>query len=310
MRFRPPASVELRRAQMLLLLAAVVPTSLATAVGIIWLAVARRSAEVLMGVLVLAFCALAITGAILVQIFLRRGDSLARLQNDFVSAVSHELRTPLTSIRLFVETLAMGRVQGDPEETRRCLAMLAQEVTRLERLVERILELARLEAGKREFVRRPTPVAEVVDGAVAAFEAVRLAGGGPSVQIGRRLEPGLVIDVDRQAFEQALVNLLVNAWKYTGEEKRIEVHAASRGPRKIEISVTDNGPGISRADRKIIFDRFERGADATRTDAQGVGMGLAVVNMIVRAHRGKVEVDSEPGRGACFRLLLPRSATS
>lgn len=306
MRFRTPASVELRRAQMLLMLAALVPTSLGVAVGIVWLAVARRSAEVLFGVLVLAFCGLAITGAILVQIFLRRGDSLARLQNDFVSTVSHELRTPLTSIRMYVETLALGRVQADSEEARRCLDMLAREVARLEALVERVLDLARLEAGKRRFERHPAPVEEVVEGAVAAFDALRETSGGAPMAITRELAPGLVLNVDRAAVEQALLNLLTNAHKYTGDDKRVTIRAAANGTRRVELSVEDNGPGIPNQDKKVIFERFERGSDPGRATIAGTGMGLAVVNLIVRAHRGKVEVDSEPGRGAVFRLFLPR----
>ncbi len=306
MRFRAPASIELKRAQLLLILAALVPTSLATVAAILVLVFARRATDVVLGILVLVFTVLAITGAAFVQVFLRRGDSLARLQNDFVSTVSHELRTPLTSIRMFVETLAMGRLKDHPEEQQRVLQMLASEVARLETLVERILELARLEAGKRQFARRPTAVLDVVDGALAAFEATRVAGGGPAPTLRVHVEPGLVIDVDRAAFEQALLNLIGNAYKYTGSDKQIDVQAIASG-RKVEISVSDNGPGISALDRRVIFDRFERGTDVARQTAPGAGMGLAVVNLIVRAHGGRVDVVSTPGAGARFCLRLPRS---
>jgi two-component system phosphate regulon sensor histidine kinase PhoR len=305
MRFRAPASVELRRAQILLILAALVPITAGMIASILVLVFARRSTDVVLGILILVFGLIATTGAAFVQVFLVRGQSLARLQNDFVSTVSHELRTPLTSIRMFVETLALGRVK-DPEESRRVLEMLAKEVARLEGLVERVLELARLEAGKREFVRHPTPVVELVDGALGAFEVVRLAGAGPPVAITRDIDTALIVDVDRAAFEQALLNLLTNAYKYTGEDKRITVRAVAHG-RRVEISVSDNGPGISRQDQRVIFQRFERGSDPTRTSARGTGMGLAVVDLIVRAHRGKVEVLSHPGAGATFRVLLPRS---
>jgi two-component system phosphate regulon sensor histidine kinase PhoR len=305
MRFRTPASVELRRAQVLLILAALLPSSLATIAAILVLVLANRATDVVLGILVLVFGLLAITGVVFVQVFLRRGDTMARLQNDFVSTVSHELRTPLTSIRMFVETLAMGRVKH-PEESRRVLELLAKEVTRLEGLVERVLELARLEAGKRAFVRKPTAVAAIIDGALEAFEVMRLAGGGPDATIVKSVEGGLTVDVDQAAVEQALLNLLMNAYKYTGDDKRITVSAVAHG-RRVEIAVTDNGPGISRQDQRIIFDRFERGGDPTRAETQGTGMGLAVVNLIVKAHRGKVEVRSEPGAGATFRMLLPRS---
>jgi two-component system phosphate regulon sensor histidine kinase PhoR len=299
-----PASIELRRAQILLILAAVVPTALALVVAILVLVLAHNPAAVVLGILALVFTVLAITGAILVQIFVRRGDSMARLQNDFVSSVSHELRTPLTSIRMFVETLAMGRLKGDAAQTQVVLEMLAKEVNRLESLVEKVLELAKLEAGKRRFERKPTPVAAVVDGACAAFEAVRMASGGPPVEITRRLEPDLMIEVDQGAIEQALLNLLLNAYKYTGDDKRITLVAHAIG-RKVEIAVTDNGPGISRSDQRVIFERFVRGADPAQ-GTEGTGMGLAVVNLILRAHEGRVEVASHPGEGATFRLILPR----
>jgi two-component system phosphate regulon sensor histidine kinase PhoR len=308
MRFRAPASIELRRAQLLLILAALVPTALATVAAILVLVFARRATDVVLGILVLVFGILAITGAAFVQVFLRRGDSLARMQNDFVSTVSHELRTPLTSIRMFVETLAMGRVKGDPQQQQAVLQMLAKEVLRLEVLVERILELAKLEAGKREFDRRATPVTAIVDGALTAFEATRLAGGGPEARLRLHVDPTLHVDVDQAALEQALLNLISNAYKYTGDDKQIDVQAVANG-RKVEITVSDNGPGISWEDRRLIFNRFERGRDKERQTAPGAGMGLAVVNLIVRAHGGRVDVSSQPGAGASFRMLLPRSKT-
>ena len=307
MRFRAPASIELRRAQLLLILAALVPSALATVAAILVLVFARRATDVVLGILVLVFGVLAITGAAFVQVFLRRGDSLARLQNDFVSTVSHELRTPLTSIRMFVETLALGRVKGDPAEHQAVLHMLAKEVARLEGLVERVLELAKLEAGKREFVRARTPVRDIVDGALAAFEVTRIAGGGPEPTLRTNVDASLCVDVDRAALEQALLNLIGNAYKYTGDDKQIDVQAVAAGRGKVEITVSDNGPGISWQDRKVIFDRFERGGDPARQAEPGAGMGLAVVNLIVRAHGGRVDVSSQPGAGASFRLLLPRS---
>jgi two-component system phosphate regulon sensor histidine kinase PhoR len=304
MRFRAPASIELARAQLFLIMAALVPASFGTIAAILVLVFANRATDVALGILLVVFGVLSIVGAVLVQVFLRRGSALARLQNDFVSTVSHELRTPLTSIRLFVETLAMGRIQDEGEQ-KRVLTMLAAEVSRLDGLVERVLDLARLEAGKRAFDKAPVRVVDIVDGALAAFETMRLASGWLSPLIEKRVPPELVVSVDRAALEQALLNLLINAYKYTGADKRIEITASDTG-RRIELSVKDNGPGITRQDQRVIFDRFERGSDPERNEAQGTGMGLAVVNLIVKAHRGKVEVDSEPGRGATFRMLLRR----
>ncbi|MEM9493409.1 MAG: histidine kinase dimerization/phospho-acceptor domain-containing protein, partial [Myxococcota bacterium] len=149
MRFHAPAIVQLRRAQLILMLAALVPTVLITALGIVLLAVGTSSVGITIGLLVVAFCTTSLTGYVLGSIFVSRGASIARVQNDFLSAVSHELRTPLTSIRLFMETLRDGRAT-DPADQRQCLLLLEQEVGRLEGLVERLIELSRMETGKHQ----------------------------------------------------------------------------------------------------------------------------------------------------------------
>lgn len=287
------------------MLATLVPTVLMTGLGIILLAVGRSSSiGFVSGLLVLAFCTTSITGYILGSMFVRRGASIARVQNDFLSGVSHELRTPLTSICMFIETLRDDRLT-DPDDKRQCLDLLGQEVVRLEGLVERLIELSRIETGRYDFARDSVAVAEVVDDALAAFDVATLP---EKVDIDMDVEPDLVVMGDRAALAQTLVNLLVNGWKYTpDQDRRIALAARAVGGKWAELVVSDNGPGIPRSEQRHIFDKFERGQDAIDNQKGGVGLGLATVRVIVRAHRGRVEVRSRPGHGAEFRIMLRRS---
>lgn len=299
MRF-PPAIIQLRRAQLILMLVVLVPTILMLMLGIVLLAVGSSSVTVFAGVLVLTFCATAVTGYVLVSIFVGKGASLARVQNDFFSSVSHELRTPLTSIRLLLEPLAEGKLTED--ERQQVARLLSREVARLDSLLVRTLDLSRIQSGRHAFTMAPVPVGELVTEAIAAFDAVTATRPTP---ITTALEPGLIVHGDRETLVRAVVNLLVNAWKYSGDDKQIQVVARSAG-RKLELDITDNGIGIDPAERTELFDGFVRGKAAVDHGAPGVGLGLAIVRAIVRAHKGRIEVMSEPGRGSTFRLVLPR----
>jgi two-component system phosphate regulon sensor histidine kinase PhoR len=295
----PRATLQLRRAQVVLLLAVLLPTIMMTAVGIVLLATSSGSVPaVVSGVLVLTFCTSGITGYILGSIFVSKGATLARIQNDFVSSVSHELRTPLTSIRLLIESLRDGRLSDD--ERVEVLSLLARETARLEALASRVLELSRLEASY-VYAREPLDVAALVDEVIAAFDAITLTK--PTAVV-RQLQPDLIVTGDRPTLVRALVNLLTNAWKYTGDDKQI-VLAASESGRWIELSVHDNGPGIEPAEQSAIFEQFQRGRAADASGAPGVGLGLSFVRAIVRGHGGKLDFESRPGHTA-FRIRLKR----
>lgn len=309
MRFRTPANVQLHRAQVILILGALVPTILTTALGIILLATESQSSSVALvtGILVLAFCASSLTGYILGSIFLRRGAMLAKVQSDFLSAVSHELRTPMTSMRMFVEALQDDRLT-DPEERNKCLQVLHREMGRLDDLVGRLIELSRIESGNQPFDMRPTPLEDVVEDAVAAFDAINMNRNG---ELEVDVKPDLKVMGNQAALTQVLVNLLSNAWKYTGDRnKKITLEAGAVDDREIEIAVHDNGPGIPPEEQKKIFEKFERGAAAVEAGTAGSGLGLAVVQAIVGAHRGRVELKSSPKEGSCFRVFIPRSMTT
>jgi two-component system phosphate regulon sensor histidine kinase PhoR len=295
-----PASVQLRRAQLVLILSVLAPTVLLLAVGIVTLAVGTSEAtRIVTGVLVLTFCGTAITGYILGSIFLGRGESLARAQSTFLSSVSHELRTPLTAIGLFMESLRDGRLSRDDQE--RVLTLLGGEVSRMDGLVGRLLELSRLESGAHVFERVPVNVADLLDEARAAFDASVL---GRPTPLQMELEPGLTVLGDRPTLVRAVVNLLLNAWKYTDDDKRISIVARAQG-RAVDITVIDNGIGIPWDERREIFQGFRRGEEAVRRGTPGVGLGLAFVSLIARGHKGSIEVHPAAGGGSAFRLRLP-----
>jgi two-component system, OmpR family, phosphate regulon sensor histidine kinase PhoR len=280
-----------------------IPTVLLTTIGIILLAIGEsRSVALVGGILVLLFCAMALTGYTIGSIFVTRGASLAAVQNEFLSLVSHELRTPLTSIRMFIETLGEERVT-DPEERRRCLTIVNRELGRLDGLVARLIELSKIEHRHAAFERQVVKLSEIVDDALATFEAVRV---GQTVDLRVNEVPEAAVLGDRSALAHAVGNLLGNAWKYTpAEGKRIEL-VASVDAKHVSIAVQDNGDGVPATEQKDIFKMFHRGSAAKDRGSPGSGLGLALVRAIVEAHRGKVDLKTRGGQGARFSIVLPR----
>jgi two-component system phosphate regulon sensor histidine kinase PhoR len=253
-----------------------------------------------MGILVLALSGAAVTGVILVWVFVHREANLSQLQSDFVSKVSHELRTPLTSIRLFSETLALRRADKDAAD--KCIEGLNREGTRLAELIDRLLDWGRMESGHREYHRRQTDVYAIVDEAIASFDAVR-EHRHARVTL-ERVEHLPTLQADRAALSDALLNLLTNASKYGGDPPEIHVSVSSNG-RELRISVKDNGSGIPAREHKRIFQKFYRVDDRLSREKEGSGLGLAIAKHVVRAHGGRIDVKSEPGKGSIFTIVLP-----
>src|SRR5687767_5334851 len=198
------------------MLAALLPTVLMIALGIVMLAIGADTGAVVIGVLVLALCTTSVTGYILGTIFVSRGEQVARFQHDFLSLVSHEMRTPLTSILMFLDTLRDERLT-DPTEKRQCLELLDQEVRRLDQLLGRLLQLSRLQSRRQRFDRAPVRIGDVIRDALAAFDAATLTS---KVEVSVDVESArdLQVSGDREALSQAVSNLLMNAWKYTPED--------------------------------------------------------------------------------------------
>jgi two-component system phosphate regulon sensor histidine kinase PhoR len=290
-----------RRIVILLVALIVVPTALLLAVGMILLFLGEVEANLLMGILVLALSGATITGVILVWVFVRREANVSRLQSDFVSKVSHELRTPLTSIRLFTETLSLRK--DDPVAQAQCVAALERESTRLSELIDRLLDWGRMESGRREFRMVDVDLHSLVQGAVEAFETTRLRHRA-ALEV-EWPPPALLVRGDRGALTDALLNLLTNAAKYGGVEPSVRLHCAVT-PREAYLSVTDRGPGIPATEHKRIFQKFYRLDDSLSRTAEGSGLGLAIVKHVLRAHGGRVVVESQRGAGSTFSLVFPR----
>lgn len=283
----------------------ILPTAALLAVGILMLVFWRAHLNLLFGVLVTALVACLITGTVLALILLRREAAVSRLQLDFVSKVSHELRTPLTSIRMFAEMLRNDS-DLDPEKRRVCLETLEREASRLGGRIERLLDWGKMESGRRVYERRPTPPEEVVEGALQAFQAATV--GSPAT-VRAELETGLPeIDVDRDAIVDALVNLLYNAHKY-GRGEPIVLTAVAKGST-VRFAVADSGIGIPRREHRRIFEKFYRADDTLSREVEGSGLGLAIVRHVARGHGGRVEVQSEPGRGSTFTIVVPVARAS
>ncbi|HNW60993.1 MAG TPA: ATP-binding protein [bacterium] len=226
---------------------------------------------------------------------------LARQKSDFVANVSHELRTPLALIRLYAETLELGRV---PDEARReeYYRTIMNESARLTQLINNILDFSRIEAGRKVYHFAEEDLAEITVGILDLYR-FHLEQKGFAVQ--EELASGLArVAVDREAAGLALVNLLDNAVKYSGEVKEIRIKLEPRG-RELHLAVTDRGIGIPEAEQQRIFEKFYRIESSLVRSTGGSGLGLALVQHIMAAHGGRVLVESRPGRGSTFTLVFP-----
>jgi signal transduction histidine kinase len=224
-------------------------------------------------------------------------------QRNMVADVAHELRTPLSNIRGYLEAIRDGVIKPDAETIR----SLDEEAALLSRLVDDLQELSLAEAGELKLNRQPEDIGEVINRAVAAIQ-VQAQGKGISVvaDLPEGLSP---CDIDLQRIGQVLRNFLENAIAHTGNGGRITV-AAEKQDKRVKVSVTDTGEGIPAEDLPYIFERFYR-VDKSRTRATGgSGLGLTIARRLVEAHGGKIEVQSEVGKGSRFTFTIPASPNS
>jgi signal transduction histidine kinase len=232
--------------------------------------------------------------------------SVARLHADFVATVSHEFRTPLTAMSHLAEMLDEGT--ASPARTPQYYHALVKETRRLQDLVESLLDFGRMDAGRRTYRLEPSPVDELTRDVIEGFAdtpgAARIRLDMPS-----DVDRSMTVHADRQAIGLALRNLVDNALKYSPGAAPIEV-SVRRDKAAARISVADEGPGIPAREQKEIFRKFVRGSTAASSRASGTGIGLAIADHIVRAHGGRLDLDSELGRGSRFTMVLPLSADS
>jgi len=240
-------------------------------------------------------------GLFLIYSNVRREIHLSRLKSDFVANVSHELKTPLALIRLFAETLELGRVPSE-EKAREYYRLINKESQRLTQLINNILDFSRIEAGRKEYRFAPTDIGRIVSDVVDAYRfQIEQNGFELEVDVAEDLPE---VAADKEALGQALLNLVNNAIKYSRDGKYLRLQVSRRGD-EVLISVSDRGIGIAKGEQKKIFDKFYRAEDSLVHETKGSGLGLPLVRHIMEAHGGSVEVESAPGKGSNFTLVLP-----
>ncbi len=262
--------------------------------GDIGAAVARR--RVLELVMVALSVAVVIAALAVVFVAARRAQRLADLKSDFVANVSHELKTPLSVVRMFGEMLQSGRLESE-EKRQHYASIIVAESERLTGLIENLLDFARAERGRAAYDLSGGRLEAAVTRAVEAGRA-RAAGRDVTLTVEDDLPP---VPVDARAIEVAVVNLIDNALKYAPGDDPISV-VVRRAGRRVEVRVTDRGPGVPKAERRRIFDRFVRGRTAARV--RGSGIGLALVKHIAFAHGGAAWVEPATPRGSTFVLSV------
>ena len=230
---------------------------------------------------------------------------LSAMKSDFVSNVSHELRTPLASIRVFGEFLRLRRVE-DPRQIQEYGEYIEAESRRLTQLINNILDFAQIDSGRKSYSMKPCRIEDVVDATLKTM-SLRLEHKGFELAYERPQAAIPKVRIDPEALTQALHNLIDNAVKYSDDQKRIEVKLEKAGSFAL-ISVRDRGRGISKAEQKRIFERFHRVGTGAVHDVKGSGLGLSIVSHVVAAHGGKIRVDSVPGEGSTFSIVLPLSS--
>ncbi|MEP7344526.1 MAG: HAMP domain-containing sensor histidine kinase, partial [Gemmatimonadaceae bacterium] len=231
---------------------------------------------------------------------LRRERAFAALREDFVSGVSHEIRTPLAQIRLFSETLRLGRVRTDAERER-SHEIIDQEARRLAHLVDNLLHFSRAERGAVRITKERVDLGRLVSDVVDHF---RPMASSRRVVVETSVDPTLEAEVDPNAVRQIILNLLDNALKY-GPDGQVITVSTTRRRVGILLAVSDQGPGVPVEARSRIWDRFWREEGARNSSVVGTGIGLAIVRELVTLHGGRAVVTNAVGGGARFEIRLP-----
>jgi len=249
-------------------------------------------------VFILMLNAVLITGVWFVYRNIRKEMALAQLKSDFVSNISHELRTPLALIRMFTETLEMGRVRTE-EKKHEYYKIIGQETERLTHLVNNILNFSRIEAGRKEYHFYDIDLNEITRKVLENYQ-FHLENEGFEVETDLRadLPP---IKADQESVSESIINLLDNAVKYSDAHKFIRLKTGMENGA-VFMEIEDRGIGISPENQEKIFEKFYRVSDALVHNTKGSGLGLSLVKHIMDAHGGKIIVKSKVGEGSLFRL--------
>jgi signal transduction histidine kinase len=231
---------------------------------------------------------------------------LAKLKADFVSNVSHELRTPLSLIRLYAETLELGRLPN-ADKQRGYHRIIREESERLTALINNVLDFSRIEAGRKEYDFQSTDLRELVRETLESYRyQIEQQGFTFEEKIADDLPP---VRVDRESIARSLLNLVNNSIKYSSDEKYLRVNLSGENG-SVKLEVIDRGIGIPRAEQHRIFEKFYRVGDPLVHNTKGSGLGLSLVRTIVQAHGGNIWVESSQGHGSKFTVVLPVDGAS
>ena len=266
---------------------------------------ARQRARTLWFIALIAVAAVgALVGLVATGRALQRQQRLLELKSNFVSSVTHELRAPLASVRLLAESLERGKITL-PEKRQEYFHFIVQECRRLSSLIENVLDFARIEQGRKQYRLEPVDLADLARQTVQVLEPY---AAERQVHLEMRVESAKAAEFaprcDGQAIQQALINLVDNAVKHSPPEAIVTIGLDS-SDRTHRLWVEDHGPGIPPEDCERIFEQFYRRGSELRRESAGIGIGLTLVKHIAEAHRGRVQVRSEVGKGSRFTLVLP-----
>jgi signal transduction histidine kinase len=261
-----------------------------------------RTIRITLSLLILTLLGAVAGGSYLILRSVNEEMRIASQKTDFVSNVSHELKTPLTSIRMFSELLRDAE-NPDPDKTRQYSGVISKEAARLSRLINRLLDFSRLDRGELQLRPERIDLSALAQETVADYRP-QLEAVGMSVRLTSPAAGGPIVAVDRDALSQVIVNLLSNAGKYAAEGREVLVEVASAGDKAC-LSVTDHGPGISRAHQRRIFEKFYRIDDSITSGVEGSGIGLALCRQIAELHAGTIRYDAGKGGGSTFLIELP-----
>lgn len=231
---------------------------------------------------------------------LSRERRLSQLRTEFVANITHELKTPLTSIRMFAETLRMRRAQNESEQEE-CLDVIVGETQRLSRLINTVLDFSKIERGQKQYRMSEVDISNVAQSAINTLKA-SLKEQGFALDV--KVESGIRVIGDADALEQAILNLMDNAIKYSQQYKWIQFNLWAEN-NSVCFRVADRGIGIPETEKNRIFEKFYRASPGNRLDTGGAGLGLTVVRHIIDAHGGEIEVESRVDEGSRFTVRLP-----
>ncbi len=277
------------------------PVVLSTAVGIVALVFANDARSIIMGVLALSFTATAAGSALIAVVLTSKKARLARRQADFIAGVSHEFRTPLSAIRLYAQTLQSGKLANDPEQTAKCLATILRETEWLNLMVDRAITWRSASHDMLELNLQACTLSQAINAAINRFRAMT---NSDEISLSACIETHLTVQHDPDAIQGVVLNLLTNAFKYTGNNKHIRI-TAQDSQNHVSIQIIDNGIGMAPNEINNAFKPFYRAQQPRASGTGGAGLGLAIAQHLIRRHGGTITIDSQIDKGSTFTINLP-----